>query len=193
LATKSSLSWTCHKIKLLKKEEIINQLSQNHQLFIDYITALNEESFLFSANNKWTAGQQLDHIYLAVKPITQAFLLPNFILSILFSTSNRPSKTYEALVEKYLDKLAKGGRATGRFVPKPIAYTQKDRLAKKLLKTINKLCSQVSQYSENELDTLLLPHPLLGKLTLREMMYFTIYHLEHHHGITIKNLVTKAG
>lgn len=24
------------------------------------------------------------------------------------------------------------------------------------------------------------PHPLLGKLTLREMMFFTIYHVQHH-------------
>jgi hypothetical protein len=25
-----------------------------------------------------------------------------------------------------------------------------------------------------------LPHPLLGKLTLREMLYFTAYHADHH-------------
>ena len=34
--------------------------------------------------------------------------------------------------------------------------------------------------SESDLDTLQAPHPLLGKLTLRELMYFTIYHAQHH-------------
>lgn len=30
------------------------------------------------------------------------------------------------------------------------------------------------------MSTLLLPHPLLGKLTVREFGYFTHYHTEHH-------------
>ena len=31
-----------------------------------------------------------------------------------------------------------------------------------------------------DLDVYILPHPLLGKVTLREMLYFTIHHNEHH-------------
>jgi hypothetical protein len=33
-----------------------------------------------------------------------------------------------------------------------------------------------------------LPHPLLGKLTLREMIYFTIYHVQHHHKLVQNQL-----
>jgi len=29
----------------------------------------------------------------------------------------------------------------------------------------------------------LLPHPLLGKVTVREMLYFTIHHVQHHHAL----------
>ena len=32
----------------------------------------------------------------------------------------------------------------------------------------------------DDLDKYVLPHPLLGKVTLREMLYFTIHHNEHH-------------
>ena len=42
------------------------------------------------------------------------------------------------------------------------------------------MARQTSQISEHKLDRCILPHPLLGKLTLREMIYFTIYHMEHH-------------
>jgi hypothetical protein len=35
-------------------------------------------------------------------------------------------------------------------------------------------------WREADLDRYLLPHPLLGKLTLREMLHFTLYHNYHH-------------
>ena len=47
---------------------------------------------------------------------------------------------------------------------------------------------RADSFSEKQLDTFILPHPLLGKLTLREMLYFTIYHAEHHKKQTLKNL-----
>jgi hypothetical protein len=37
-----------------------------------------------------------------------------------------------------------------------------------------------------------LPHPLLGKLTIREMLYFTVYHGEHHRLHTEQNLAGLA-
>jgi hypothetical protein len=35
-------------------------------------------------------------------------------------------------------------------------------------------------WNEEDLDTIRLPHPLLGKITAREMIYFTLYHAKHH-------------
>jgi hypothetical protein len=35
-------------------------------------------------------------------------------------------------------------------------------------------------WSEDDLDNHRLPHPLLGKLTVREMLFFTLYHIQHH-------------
>jgi hypothetical protein len=31
-------------------------------------------------------------------------------------------------------------------------------------------------WGESELDSYILPHPILGKLTIREMLFFTLYH-----------------
>ena len=33
---------------------------------------------------------------------------------------------------------------------------------------------------KKQLDHYLLPHPLLGKITLREMLFFSAYHIQHH-------------
>ncbi|NBX80802.1 MAG: DinB family protein, partial [Flavobacteriales bacterium] len=43
-------------------------------------------------------------------------------------------------------------------------------------------------FTEDDLDKYVLPHPLLGKLTLREMLCFTIYHVKHHVEIIKRDL-----
>ncbi len=42
------------------------------------------------------------------------------------------------------------------------------------------LVSVAEKWTEDDLDRFLLPHPLIGKLTIREMLFFTIYHNLRH-------------
>ena len=44
----------------------------------------------------------------------------------------------------------------------------------------SELVSTTEKWQENDLDRYQLPHPLLGKLTIREMLYFAIYHNLRH-------------
>ncbi len=172
----------------MTKTDIKNQLTVSHHAFTEAILSLSEADFLFAKPEKWTAGQQLEHIYRSVAPVKLAFSLPKFILRLLFGKANRPSKDYETLVAKYQAKLAAGGKAPAPFVPRAVLFVQKENLRDKLVRTIQTLNHRVNQYSEAELDTYILPHPLLGKLTLREMLYFTIYHVEHHHKAVMQGL-----
>ncbi len=175
-------------VKVMTKSAIQNALSTHHQLFIDRINSLSETAFVFQKNGKWSAGQQLDHINRAVSPVALAFSLPKFLPIILFGKANRPSKNYEDLVEKYKKALSKGGKASGRFIPKTISVQQKAQLTQKLHRTLDKLIAKIDLFSEEDLDSHILPHPLLGKLTFREMLYFTIYHVQHHHVLMLKYL-----
>ena len=172
----------------MNKEEIKQGLLFKHEEFIKLFSGMTEKDFMLAINDKWTAGQQLDHIIRSVKPLTQIFLFPSFLIRLVFGKANRPSKDYESLVKKYLSKIEQGGKASGRFVPQTIPFRQRENLTKELFKLINKLVVQVDGFSEEQLDELILPHPLLGKLTLREMLCFTIYHVEHHHKITLRNI-----
>ncbi len=172
----------------MTKHELSDQICQHHYAFIDYVYSLSDEEFEKSVSEKWTAGQQAEHILISVKPITQAFLMPNVLLKMVIGTSNREGRSYDELVSKYNLKLEEGGTAPSNFVPKKVLLKQKSELLKSLKKVVFTLSEQVNDFSEEELDMLLLPHPLLGKLTLREMMYFTIYHVQHHHKKTIENL-----
>jgi len=172
----------------MNRDELATALLHKHKQFVDYINSLPEREFLFSNNDKWTAGQQMNHILLSVKPITQIFMLPVFMVKMIFGKSNRPGRTFDELVAKYKVKLQAGGRASGRFLPATVSYELKEKISDTLMKTVNKLIHQINKFSDKELDEMILPHPLLGKLTLREMIYFTIYHVEHHLEITKKNL-----
>lgn len=172
----------------MTKQEIISQLLTNYQEFTEFIDNLSDEEFVYSNGAKWTAGQQLEHLCRAVKPLTQGFILPKFAFSLFFGKAERESLNYDELVKKYQTVLAAGGKASGKFIPKTIKLSEKERLKAQLLKSVESLTKRLEKFSENELDKYLLPHPLLGKLTIREMLYFTIYHAMHHHQGTLKNL-----
>jgi len=173
---------------IMTKGVIINKLESNHLAFIEMIYSLSESEFVFSMNDKWTAGQQLKHIYLSVSPLKKGMMLPMFVLGVLFGKSNRQSRDYDSLVKKYHDKLQTGGVASGRYIPAAVNIEQRDAIAQNLINTVTKLCKHISRLNESDLDKYILPHPLLGKLTIREMLYFTIYHVEHHQKLILNSI-----
>jgi hypothetical protein len=175
----------------VKKEALIQLLTLHHEEFSDYIVNLHEADFSFSFKNKWTAGQQMDHIVRSTSVILLACRVPRIITRLLFGIAVRPSRTYENLVEAYVSKLDKGAKASRIFVPGRIAFANRARLSAKMLTNVSKICTSMARYSENEMDKYMLPHPILGKLTIREMMYFAIYHVQHHSRFTKKNLANK--
>jgi len=176
----------------LNRSELIDEFYKNHQLFKNYILSLNEEEYNYAPPEKWTAGQHLDHLIRAIKPLTQAMILPNFVLKTMFGKANRQSKTYTGLVRNYQEKLEEGGRASGKFLPPPQSFEDRSKLINQFQNLISKLKKQIDNYSEASLDELILPHPLLGKLTLREMLYFTAYHATHHQRLVEKYLSYKG-
>lgn len=176
----------------MTKDALAGMLVSNHTLFINQIQQLSDTDFCAAPEGKWSAGQQLDHLIKSVSPVNMAMGLPGFVPRLLFGKANRPSRTYEQLVEKYNLKLQEGGRATGRFVPAPVSAAQKQALSGRLNSLVQKLAAKTLGYSEEALDTYVLPHPLLGKLTLREMLYFTAYHVVHHDSLVKKGLETLA-
>lgn len=168
----------------MNKSELQSALSSHHALFISLIDSISEEKLVVNKAEKWSPMQQLDHLCKSVNPLLLAYSLPRFALKLLFGKSTRQSRTYSELVARYNEKLQNGGRATGRFVPPPaISASQKAKLSQKLQKDIETLNHKIQKWKEEDLDNYVIPHPLLGKLTAREMLYFTIYHVQHHSGL----------
>ena len=163
----------------MNKIELSKRLIQEHQSFIDFISSLSNEDLIQSQDNKWNPAQQLEHVYLCLRPVKLALSLPNIIPAILFGKSKKGSRTYESLVEAYQLKLKNGGKSPSMYKPKK-SLRDVGKLKIALMHLVNDISNKLSQFQENDLDSFLLPHPLLGKLTARELIFFALYHVGHH-------------
>ena len=73
-----------------------------------------------------------------------------------------------------------GGKAIGQFIPDKVSWVQRTELKNQLISIIGNISVRLDLYTEEELKELIIPHPLLGALTIQEMLYFTMYHVLHH-------------
>ncbi len=161
----------------MKKQELIADFIRNHEELIRYVDRLDNLEFSYSYNNKWTAGQQLEHILRTIIPFPKVLSSKEFILE-KFGKINRSAWDYTTVLENYSKTSLK---APEQFVPKDdIPIIQKNEIIRDIQATLRKIASLLDTYSEDELDTLTLPHPLLGILTIREMFYLMSYHPLHH-------------
>lgn len=168
----------------MTREQIITKATNAFEQFFAVCTALDEKLFFDKPSEKWSVAENVKHLIISTSTTTLAFTLPKFLVRWTAGIANRPSKTYEELVNKYKQKLAEGGRASGRFVPKPLdVRVNKTMLLTKWTKVTSKFIAALQQNTEAGLDKYLVRHPLLGRITLRELCYFTIYHTLHHQNI----------
>ena len=162
------------------KQEILQQLTEGFSMVENTLHKADDAIFYQRKDNKWSIAENCKHLSLSVKPLNMAFSLPNFAL-LFFGKLNRPAKNYDEIVEWYHQKLAEGATATSQFIPENISVENaKQTLIQELKKTNEVFLKKVNDFEENDLDKYLIPHPVLGKLTIREMLYFTICHTLHH-------------
>lgn len=172
----------------MTSEEIIQQMTSAHKEFADEVRKLELADFEYAAEGKWSAGQQAEHLLKSTKALKPAFKIPKFVLKQRFGVANRPSRSYDELVQRYNEKIAAGGTASSPYVPDPVTFDKRDSLLDGITETVKKLNKGFGKWSDKDMDEYILPHPLLGKVTVREMMYFTIYHVQHHQKIIRREL-----
>lgn len=171
----------------MKITEIKEQLIHHHGAFTTFIDGLTEETFLDTKNEKWSAGQQLEHIFMSVHPVAK-LVANKGVMKEKFGTLDRPSRSYDRLVADYLEVLAGGAKAGPRFTPEITTYSEKTTLITGISNDMKSINSELDQYTEEELEQLVIPHPVMGPFTLREMLMFTIYHVQHHEKKIRENL-----
>lgn len=173
---------------------LIAELKANHLQFTDYINGLTKAEFEFSKDNeKWTAGQEIDHIIKSTSPIAQVLKNKPYLIE-KFGELDRASMSYDEVIEMYQKQINSGAKAMGRFIPESIEYQRQQELSSQLTAIVDSIClSTRGDYSEEELKKWCIPHPLLGKLSVLEMLYFTNHHVQHHFKNSLRNLGKSNG
>jgi hypothetical protein len=119
-----------------------------------------------------------------VLPFPKALPSKDFILH-KFGTIDRQTWDYNTVIENYLKTSL---QAPQQFLPEQVALEQKTTLTTDIQQVVQAIQQLLDHYTDEELDSLVLPHPLLGKLTIKEMFYLMTYHPSHHLHYTVKSL-----
>jgi uncharacterized damage-inducible protein DinB len=172
-------------IEISTKDQLIATLKEANQRVIAWFTKIPAEHFFTRQGEVWSASDNVDHLIKAHKPISKALKLPKITLRAMFGKPDKAFMTYEELCKIYREEIAKGAQASGRYLPNQEnpdsnAETKKRELLDQFSKASAELVSAIETWDNKELDDYLLPHPILGKLTIREMVFFTIYHNLRH-------------
>lgn len=167
----------------LSIEEILEHTNLAFNQFTEGIRQKDEAIFFRTLHeNTWSIAQHVQHLIIATRTTTAAYALPKLVVRLVGGKPNRPSYTYEVLIEKYLDALRNGGKATGRYIPKSMTSSiSKEKIINNWQRAANIYIKAVKKnWTSAQLDCYAIKHALLGKITLRELCYFTIYHTQHH-------------
>jgi hypothetical protein len=166
----------------MDKAAIADLVDQKHQDLFQWLHTQPSERWEQGPEGKWTTGQHTLHLLQSLKPLNLALSMPKFLLRYKYGTANRSPRPYDAIVKRYHERLegAKGKTYKGSQNMKVPSLKDKEYIINRLEVECKKLQHKTKKWSDKDLDHLILPHPLMGKMPVREMIMWTAYHVTHH-------------
>lgn len=164
-----------HKFQILSSQEsILDEIFRTAQ-------SVSADAF-FKGNKRWSVAENMEHLRICFNKSWQGIVIPKFILKWKFGKPGHSSLPYEELEQVYRQKLEAGAKATGIYVPQlKDGQLSKEQIIERLRKSSNRYLDEIRYYWEDEhIDQYQLPHPVLGNITARELMYFNIFHCWMH-------------
>lgn len=149
-----------------------------------YLATIPAPEFFEPQGPAWSPSEHVRHLAKSARPVATALGAPRIALALRFGIHRGQSPPFADLRARYLAQLAAGGKA-GRFTPgaepRPAdPEAARGEIVARWLEASHALETALGRWDERSLDRYRLPHPLLGPLTMREMMAFTVYHTAHH-------------
>lgn len=166
----------------MHRDEIADLLEEKYHVLLDWLEHQDDEKWMYGPTNKWTEGQQALHLLKSIKPLNDVLSMPRFMFKYTLGTANREPREYDAIVSDYLEKLENYKKTTTKSrkklnVPK---IQDKRYILTRLQVESKKLQYKTRRISDKNLDTLVLPHPIMGKILIREMLMWCAFHAEYH-------------
>ena len=174
------------------KSDILGGFQDAWESINNIIYSISPEQFTAKSSPEvWSIAEELDHVIKSASAVSSAMKVSPFILKWKFGKPNRPIRSYDEVLHKYTTALASvQGKAVAPspFTSKEGQSFDKENMLHHWNSTLSKFDKRIHKWSDKNIDQVLLPHPLLGKMMVRELLYFTHLHTEHHR----KSLAKKA-
>jgi len=168
---------------LTNRRQIIEALESAHEDGVEYWARFGTPAFFAPMGSQWSPAEHVRHLTRSMSPLLPVLTVPRVALRVAFGAPTSPSRSFEQIAASYERVLVAGGTA-GRYTPSPEKENGGDIRRNAIMdhhsETLRGLTQAMERWSEVQLDAHRLPHPLLGKLTVREMMLFTLLHNRHH-------------
>jgi hypothetical protein len=180
----------------LDRTGIIAALRATERDVASFFESLSDAELGTRVGDGWTPVEHLDHLNIAVAAVARGFSMSRWMLRLRFGASRRGSRSMDQLRSDYVALLGAGAGASGPFVPERNAEIDVSERRRTLLERWHRvnarLSAAVEGWSEKQLDRIRFPHPILGMLTARELLYFTTYHGYHHIAAAQRRLARHA-
>lgn len=164
--------------------EIQEALAHNHRFVAEDFAAIAGAQFYAHPPQVWSPAENLAHLCKTVRAATLAFRVPARLSGLIWGSAES-SRSYAELVTSYKAVLDGGVVSPAAYVAELDEVPQDEAAAKQDLlqrwqQAAGKLEAALANWHDEDLDKAKVPHPVLGKLTLRELLFFTLYHNLHH-------------
>ncbi|MEM7297316.1 MAG: DinB family protein [Bacteroidota bacterium] len=164
------------------KQELIRDLETSFREAINWINAQPEEHFNKElVPGKWTIAGHLYHLIKSTKAVSKGMVMPRIGLRTMFGKSNREERTYQDMVDKYKNVLATTSlKAPPSYSAEPGRTFERPALVQRFEGELQDFIKALDSWSEEDMSVYIMPHPAIGKCTIREFIYFTTLHTYHH-------------
>jgi hypothetical protein len=157
-----------------------------------FFRSVPESRFFVGSDADWSPAHHVEHLALAHTTVARGLRAG----SRLPAHASGVSRSYAQVRDKYRATLAATPAAFLRANPfAPTIHTGIGARAvvQRYEDAHALLCAAAGTWNESELDTRAVSHPLLGPLSMREMLYFMLYHDAHHAAVVAAKLAAAPG
>ena len=149
-----------------------------------YWSSIDPATFFSPIGDAWSPAENVRHLVQSNRPVTLGLHAPKIALMLRFGVTFKGSRSFDEIVSIYRRALTGGLEASGPYLPKPSdadgSGAARDELVAKNRRAVEGIAAALGSWGEPSLDRLCVRHPGLGKMTVREILFFTIYHNAHH-------------
>ncbi|HMV80907.1 MAG TPA: DinB family protein [Leptospiraceae bacterium] len=163
------------------RAEILSAIDDAVDQASSFYTSLGPEIFFHDGLGGWSPAQNISHIADITSLAVLLFRMPKFFL--LPFGRRKTQKNFSTLLSEYIgaEKPIFIGPLAPSSIPLPEnAQETVQKLTARFRNMFQDLKKVLQEIPEEEFDRYSMPHPSLGMLSFREMVYVVIIHIIHH-------------